>query len=153
MKTAALAGSVTPAPVKYIIALDPNGRLSMKRDMEIVKKILLRVQERVGARPEQLEGIEGYDENLVQRHVQMLCNAGILECTNYTATGPSLYCQIIDMSWEGHDFLDALQNENVWSRMKSSFSTFEIASMPLEVMKDVSVGLLKEWARDKVGLG
>ncbi|ESY64348.1 hypothetical protein X743_31260 [Mesorhizobium sp. LNHC252B00] len=55
-----------------------------------------------------------------------------------------------DLSWEGRDFLAALQNKGVWNQIKQSFSAAELAGLPLSVVKDL--GLLKECAKSKVGL-
>ncbi|WP_167458643.1 hypothetical protein [Mesorhizobium kowhaii] len=53
----------------------------------------------------------------------------------------------------GHDFLAALKNKGVWTQMKQSFSAAELAGLQLSVVKDLGLGLLKEWAKSKVGLG
>ncbi|MER8753034.1 DUF2513 domain-containing protein [Mesorhizobium sp. M1050] len=57
-----------------------------------------------------------------------------------------------DLSWEGRDFLAALQNKGVWNQIKQSFSAAELAGLPLSVVKDLGLGLLKECAKSKVGL-
>lgn len=124
----------------------------MKRDMRLVRKILLAVQSRPDARAEPLT-VDGYDLHLVARHLEMLVDAGLLQ--GHVAPVGRFHSGklvITDMSWAGHDFLAALENKGVWAKVKGSFSGSELAGMPIEVMKDIGVGLLKEWARSKVGL-
>lgn len=135
-----------------IVALDPKGRATVKRDMELVRKILLAVQAREDTRGEPVT-IDGYEPHIVARHVEMLVDAGMLQ--GYQPPVGRSHAgkmAITDMSWAGHDFLAAMENKGVWAKLKGSFSAAELAGMPLDVMKDVGVGLLKEWAKSRVGL-
>ena len=125
----------------------------MKRDMELIREILLAVQskEDVGFRP---VDVSDYALDVVDRHVEMLIAGGFL-VGHRQPTGRSFSNQLVvsDMSWEGHEFISALSQGGVWNQMKSKFSAAELAGLPLSVVKDVGVGLLKEWAKAKVGLG
>ena len=59
---------------------------------------------------------------------------------------------VTDMSWAGHDFLAALENKDVWSKLKQTFSAEQLASLPLDVIKGVGTGLLLHWAKGQAGL-
>ena len=137
-----------------IIALSPYGRSGMKRDMELVREILLKVQARTDLKP-QRQIIEGRDDLIVERHIEMLYEAGLLEglphkSSQRPAAGAEIF--ITDMSWEGHDFLAALENENVWSKIRTTFSTAELAGLPVSLLKELGAELLKVWAKGKLGL-
>ena len=137
-----------------IVALSRYGRAVMKRDMELVREILLAVQARTDLKLQRLT-LEGRDDLIVERHIEMLYEAGLLEGLsrkNMQRATASADIIIKDMSWDGHDFLAALDNEDVWSKMRSTFSTADLASLPLSVLKDFGVGLLKEWGKAKLGL-
>lgn len=106
----------------------------MKRDMDLVREILLKVQARTDIKPSVLK-IEGRDEVTVARHVQLLHEAGLLEGVSHKGlNGPPLLW-VTDLSWNGHDFIAALENDGVWNRIKASFSSSELANMPLAVLK------------------
>jgi hypothetical protein len=57
-----------------------------------------------------------------------------------------------DLTWAGHDFADTVGNDRVWTKMKQKFSPGELVSMPLDIIKQVGVGLLTEMAKSQAGL-
>ena len=85
----------------------------------------------------------------------MLYRAGFLEApgpiSTYDNTGV-IKVFVRDLSWEGHDFVNALKNEGIWNKIKQTYSPEELASLPLEVLKSVGIGLLTVWAKQKIGL-
>jgi len=125
----------------------------MKRDMELVREILTAIRARADLKPRMLK-IEDRNNLVVQRHVEMLFEAGLLQGRRHKnlqqGSCPEIF--VTDISWEGHDFLAALENEDVWKKIKSTFSAGELTSLPLSVLKDVGLSLLKEWGRTKLGI-
>jgi len=134
----------------FIVALHPNARVLMTRDMELIRKILLSIQARTDTEPRTVN-IEGVDSVTLVRHVEMLLGQGLIEGRSFRTTEANRI-DVTDLSWAGHDFIGVLENSGVWDKIKQSFSVAELAGMPLSVLKDVGVGLLKEWAKKKVGL-
>ncbi len=65
---------------------------------------------------------------------------------------PARWIVVRDLSWQGHDFAAAIQNESVWATIKQKLSPNELATMPLTIIKDVGVALLKAYAMRKLGL-
>jgi hypothetical protein len=137
-----------PSEYQIIVALDPLGRASMKRDMKLVREILLAIQARTGLEQSVLE-LEGHDKIVVARHVEMMFSAGLIEGAEFRSNPAQILVK--DLSWDGHDFLAALENKDVWSKIKKSFSAAELAALPLIVLKDVGIDLLKDWAKKKIG--
>jgi hypothetical protein len=138
-----------------VIALDPNARVLMKRDMEVIRRILLQVQQRTDLAPKPIE-IEGVDPIVVGRHVEMLYREGMRDgprpVQSLRRDSEPPFILVKDLSFAGHDFIAALENDSVWSAIKKRFSAAELAGIPLSVIKDVGMGLLKEWAKSKAGL-
>jgi hypothetical protein len=56
---------------------------------------------------------------------------------------------IRDMTSKGHKLFGVMNNERVWSAMKSKFSPSEMAAFPPTVVRDVAGGLLATWAKTK----
>jgi len=52
--------------------------VDVKRDMELVRQILLTVQAKTSLEPELIK-IDGHDDAIVGRHVEMLFDNGFLE--------------------------------------------------------------------------
>jgi hypothetical protein len=103
----------------------------MKRDMDLVRRIMLDVQSRNDLFPK-LVRIDGIDNDLLARHVEMMFDEGLL---TGTAIGNVLgiYRDILvtDLSWAGHDFIGAISKDGVWQKLKETFSPSEISTLPL----------------------
>ena len=126
----------------------------MIRDMDLIRKILLTVEARPDAIPEAVK-MDDVDALTLHRHVEMLYRAGFLEAHSpfsiYDQTGV-VKVFVRDLTWNGHDFLSAIKNDGVWSKIKQSFSAQELASLPFDVLKSVGISLVGAWAKQKIGL-
>lgn len=122
----------------------------MKRDMVLIREIMLAIEARQDKKLRPLE-IDGHEALVVAHHVEMLLKAKLIE-GRASSREPNRF-DINDLTWEGHDFLTTLRNEKVWAKLKQSFSAAELASIPLAVIKDLGIGLLTQWAKNQVGLG
>jgi hypothetical protein len=90
----------------------------MKRDMELIRKIMFRIEEEddyifietLFKNPQ----IEGYDDHTIRQHVEWLDEAGLIKTQL-----PKL--EIVNrLTWEGCDFLDAARNEAIWNKVQSN---------------------------------
>jgi hypothetical protein len=133
------------------ITLAPNARVLMTRDMELIRKILLEIQSRKDLEPREVK-IEGYNDVILGRHIELLFTAGIIEGLESRQISNTSRIVVTDMSWAGHDFIGAIENKSVWNKITQSFSATEVARMPLSVLADVAIELLKGWAKKQVGL-
>jgi hypothetical protein len=137
---------------RITVALNPCGRVLMTRDMELVRRIIVAVQSRKDISPQSLE-VSGYDETTVARHLEMLIKADYVEgIVSRPTSVPHPLILVTDLSWAGHDLAAAIINEGVWQKIKQSYSAGELATMPLDIIKKVGVGLLAKWAESKAGL-
>jgi hypothetical protein len=136
-----------------IIALDLHGRAMMQRDMELIRDLLLEIRSREDVAPKILK-MEGRDELVVGRHIEMLYQAGLIDgvYAERTSSSPIGEVFVRDLSWEGHDFIAALENQTVWGQIKQKFSAAELATLPLSIVKNVGMAILNEWAMQKAGL-
>jgi hypothetical protein len=57
-----------------------------------------------------------------------------------------------DLSWDGHEFIAALETKGVWSSLKSKFDPEELATLPFSSVKDVAIKLATELALTHAGL-
>ena len=91
----------------------------MRRDMDLVRKILLRVEsDAEGLDPIGLS-IEGYSEEQVGYHCYILGQSGlvdVIDTTSMRSTSPS--AAIRSLTWAGHDFLDAAREPSRWQQAK-----------------------------------
>jgi hypothetical protein len=124
----------------------------MTRDMELIRKIISEIQSRNDPQMRMLE-IDGYDANVVGRHVEMLIEAGYVAGTvQNLSMGTQLVPFVTDLTWDGHDLAAAIQNEGIWAKIKQSLSPAELATAPLSIIKDIAVRMLKAYLMQKAGL-
>ncbi|EIT7132096.1 DUF2513 domain-containing protein [Vibrio parahaemolyticus] len=100
----------------------------MKRDMELIRKLLLTMEEN----PRQLE-VEGYDKNQVKYHALLLIEAGFLDgnvsdTLANTSVVPS-FVSVNRLTWDGHEFLDNIRKEEVWNTIKTEFKDASISTV------------------------
>ena len=55
------------------------------------------------------------------------------------------------VTWAGHDYLDAVQNENIW-RQTSEVVAKEGGGITLELVKAIAVGFAKKQIEERTGL-
>ena len=112
--------------------------------MELVRKILLAIEEHPrGYAPEKLV-IEAYSEEEIGHHVYLMGQAGLLVVIDYiNMASPSPVATPVSMTWNGHEFLSAAKSDSVWNQAKSRLGgTFQTVS--LEVLKALLVAVTKE---------
>lgn len=115
----------------------------MKRNMELVRELRLRVEadEGLGSLASK------YSQEEIVGHVEILLDAKLLEGKVYhdLSGGPgSAYIQ--RLTWAGHEFLDNARNDTVWRNVVS-----KVKSAALTVSFEVLTELLKSGAMSAIG--
>jgi Hypothetical protein (DUF2513) len=122
------------------------------RDMELIRKIVAEIQSWKDPTRRKLV-ISDYDQNVVGRHVEMLIEAGyVVGKVHSSSMGLQLTPFVTDLTMQGHDFAAAIQNEGVWAKIKQTVSPADLAGLPLSIVKEAAVGLLKSYIMKTVGL-
>lgn len=102
-------------PSNEYVPRPPDTTSRMKRNMDLVKAILLRLE--MG---DPLGEIAGHSKQEIGYHVALLEDAGLITHEPYVNTDVSAAI-LIDtrMTWAGHEFLDAPRNDSFWERAKA----------------------------------
>ena len=87
----------------------------MKRDMDLIRKILRAVEESA-FKPGILQ-IDGYTSEEVAYHSKLLCDEELITGLDVSSQDGEGYL-IEGLTWTGHDFLDASRNDTVWNKAK-----------------------------------
>jgi len=106
----------------------------MKRDMDLVRKILLAMEA-----DQPVIMTLGYDPDVVGHHVWLM-EQGDLITVSATSThddvGPvALPCAI---TWKGHEFLDAVRDDTVWQLVKQD----QGLSLPFALLHELALRIL-----------
>jgi hypothetical protein len=116
----------------------------MKRDYELVRKLLLFLEEKPTPEAVECPRIEGYDDLAIKYHLLLLAQAKLIDYDpELTNTGRIIRVFVFNPSWQGHDFLDAVRNERVWSQVKAQASE-KGAALPFDVLKTLAIEAVKK---------
>ena len=95
----------------------------MKRDMDLVRQILMTIHNLDGGFVTDTLSIDGYNNEEIGYHCFLLAQAGLINAINNTGVGntsPTSLPQ--NLTWQGHEFIDNAKNENVWLQTKQAVS-------------------------------
>ena len=120
----------------------------MKRDMELVRRMLMAVEE--SPQPPTTGDFEMPDESpaLVAFHMQLLCGAGYVQASVSYPHGQA-YPRYVDplLTWSGHEFIDSIRSDTVWKFIRQKVKA-DGGSIPIEIVKQLANTYLKK----KLGL-
>ena len=92
----------------------------MQRNMDLVRMILLRLENPPsGGLPEDL-GIKGYVPEKISYHVHIMEQEGLIEAEDESVLADSERRSMpTTMTWQGHEFLDLARDQDRWNRAKA----------------------------------
>jgi hypothetical protein len=115
----------------------------MTRDMDLIRAILLKLEDHEhGFAPEDL-GVPGYSDEQVGFHVHLLGQAGLLftiDVTNVVDKSPQ--ARALSLTWLGYEFLEPARSERLWRKALSQVGKTG-AGASFEILKLVLVNLAK----------
>lgn len=120
----------------------------MKRDLDLIRKIVLAIEELpTGYLLDQLK-IEGYTSEQIGYHSYLVVDSGLAEGRNTTTiedSSPNWW--INNLTSAGHDFADAVRSDTVWNK-----ATELIKDKAGSVTLDILTQLLSSLLRGSLGL-
>ena len=121
----------------------------MKRDMELIRAIMLRIEDRNEV--SDVPPPEGEQQN-IGYHLWLMLDAGLisgLDLRQEHDTGEYLWYLTPPprLTWSGHEFLDAARNDTVWKTAKS-----RVGSVLGTVSFAVFTQVLIDTAKQQLGL-
>ena len=116
----------------------------MQRNMDLIRQLLLGIEGKASTQYE--FNVEDVDELEKWYNVDLLVQANLIRGVEVSwaadGTGPYLYSKgLVALTWEGHDFLDAVRNDSVWHQAKEKVqaSGLDMQSLTFEVLKSLCV--------------
>lgn len=93
----------------------------MKRDMDLVRKLLLALNDHEHGHAPQNLHIDGYSDETVGYHCFILNEAGLIRAADSTSrSSPSPSAIPIRLTWSGHEFIENAKNDDIWSQTKDA---------------------------------
>lgn len=128
----------------------------MKRDMDLVRNILIRAElsdgplglddfmpaARVAVPDKEPEALA----SMVWYHLGLLDAKGMIDCHLMESDDGAIRRAVVyGLTWDGQDFLDALRDDSVWEKTKRAVRE-SVGSTTFEVVKCVAVEASKRMA-------
>lgn len=120
----------------------------MKRDMDLVRDLLLKIEGHPGLnRVAQYQfgpgdiGITEENHTAVAFHLDLMIEAGLVQGNS------AMRMPIVSgLTWQGHEFLDAIRDDGIWKKTKEGAS--RIGGWTVPIITELAKGYLKAKARE-----
>lgn len=95
------------------------GGINVQRDMELIRKIMLTIEEQyVDVVLYNIE-IKGYDLKTIAYHCDILHQAGLVSVYGGDYGSNELVSfGVGSLTWEGHNYLDKIKDDKIWNKTK-----------------------------------
>lgn len=119
----------------------------MKRDMNLVRDILLTIEEHSNNH-DQLRGLmyqelPHYEDSVILEHLILLYEERYIEATRTkTAAGPGI-CIPIRLTWAGHEYLSAVRDQKIWDTVQEKMKVVG-GSATVETIKQLAIKLAND---------
>ena len=112
----------------------------MKRDLELIRKLLLFFDEKPGAEKVEKPQVPGYDETTIMYHLVLLHDAGYLRCETARSSSRDRVIYVIpfELTWDGHEFLDTIRSPYVWERVMTEIRERGLLSTSVDFIKKLA---------------
>lgn len=122
----------------------------MKRDIDLIRKLLLYLEEKPDDKIVKDLELEGFSKDKIQYHFILMDQAGLIRCErSISSTTSDRVIQVypFSLTWQGHEFLEVSRNDTFWNKAKGVVKS-KSGALSVDVVK----ALLIAMAKDAVGL-
>lgn len=120
----------------------------MRRDLDLARKILLAIEASKDDEPASIRlPMREYDDLHLSHHVRLLMEAGLIHAIETHRIEPGLAWTPHMLTWQGHDFLDAIRDDAVWDKIKAKFADHG-GDLPSDIIYEIAL----DEARRKIGI-
>ncbi|MBA2174842.1 DUF2513 domain-containing protein [Halobacillus locisalis] len=120
----------------------------MKREIDVIKYVLVEIEETQRSGPIQLQFDENdsYSTDKLNYHLRILTDAGFVDGEIKGVMGGGQINLIKSITWEGHDLLDALRNEKAveMAEKEAEKQGSKLSDLPIEVAKSLVIASAKQ---------
>jgi len=106
----------------------------MKRDWELVRELLLEIEDLDKGHHFFPLRRDGHSSESVAYHLHLLENAGLVECADHRPLSGELVRIGKSLTLTGHDLLDLIRDEQLWL-VKKAFLTEHLGGITIDALK------------------
>lgn len=124
----------------------------MKRDMDLVRRILLDVE----SAPREVSlgdfDYEGKAENEVGYHIELLVHHGLIDASvKKDWGGDYILATVNGLTWDGYDYLDAIRDTKVWTKTKKVIKE-TVGSTTMAIIKETASAIARQTILSSLGM-
>jgi hypothetical protein len=123
----------------------------MKRDMDFVRDLLLRIESgetNFAGAPKAFTGQPPNPEaEKLGEHQRLLKQAGFVDVHAESLTGLIV---VRGLSWRGHEFLDSVRDPKIWAKTKDG--ALAAGGFTVDLLKDLAKGFVKKQIEERTGV-
>lgn len=124
----------------------------MKRDMDLVRCVLLEVEQADGGVPLADLTCDRWSVVEVAYHVEMMQAHGLLDATLHRGNhGTVLLGEVHGLTWDGCDYLDAIRDDGVWAKTKKVVRE-AVGSTTMAVIREAACMVATQAIRARLGI-
>ena len=123
----------------------------MKMDMEIIRKILLKIEEKCPPNEYEIfttDNFPGLDWEIILGHSRLMENKGLFQGVSQEITDN--WFSVDGLSWEGYEFLENIRDPEIWQKTKTT--AIDLKNFGFDTIKSLAKGYLKQKIKQQTGL-
>jgi len=117
----------------------------MTRDMDLIRALLMKIEELPSTGPRGGIEIEGYTKDQVIYHAQLAHDADFIEAVFLL---PDDFA-VERLTYAGHEFLDAAREDKIWKKAKETV-LHNAGTLTLEALKTALAMLMQQAVHGKI---
>lgn len=118
----------------------------MKRDMDLVRKLLFELSDSEFYSDMGCPRIEGYSEDQIKHHIFIMRDAGLVQFTEDKEVDGFLGKTEdlkLRLTWEGHEFLEKVRDEKLWKSIVDTTKN-KTGGLSFDILKALLIAALKQ---------
>lgn len=126
----------------------------MKRDMDLVRQLLLLLEQRespahIHAKDIQVENASVLE---IQYHLNLMFQAGLIdgEPTKSSTSDRLISVTPFGLTWQGHEFLESVRDPEIWTKAKAGAAA--AGTVGIEFLWAIAKALIASQIRSRTGL-
>lgn len=123
----------------------------MQRDLDLVRLILMRVENASGPLTLRDFASDAYADAVVAYHLRLMENRGLIDASFTTEwSGMVVKATVSSLTWEGADYLDAIRDDGLWRKTKEALK--RSGAVTFGAVKEVAVAAAVASAKASLGI-
>ncbi len=125
----------------------------MKRDIDLVRSILIYVENAADEVDADEMATERWPIEAVAYHVRLMAHHGLVDVSRDARdmNGNTIELTVAGITWDGQDYLDSIREPKVWGRVKKALAG-TVGSTTLDVVRQTASMVALAMVREGLGI-